>query len=115
MNDNYQSIRGYRVLGDPPKPDRQLSVDYLRLKPEAAHALANLRKSQRENGANCNDNAEFFSGDELPSDRDAALACAGCESFAACDIFKKLGHPSWGVWSGEVRGRGLMEELEDDV
>lgn len=111
---DYPVVRGYKIVGDPPKPDKQISTEYLRLKPEAAHARAALLKSQRENGANCTDKHEFFSGDTLPSDREAVLACAGCKSWTACDIFKKLGHPSWGVWAGEVRGRGLMESLEDE-
>lgn len=101
------------MVGDQ-KPDRQLSYDYLKLNSEAARALTALRESVRKRGANCKGRENEFSGDTLMSPRDAQLECAGCPSFEACDFFKKVAHPAWGTWAGEVRGRGVMEEVESD-
>ena len=108
-----QTIPGYRVLGEPPK-NRSLSYDYLQLGHEAARAEAHLRQAVTERGANCVGKEEFFSGETLPSERDAALACAGCPAFRECEVFLKLGGPGWGLWAGRVVGRGLMEDIEND-
>ena len=106
-----QTVRGYRIVGDPPK-QRELSYRDMQLDHAAHKAYGELRDSVTKNGANCVGKEEFFSGKELPSDRDAVLSCAGCPSFGKCDIFLKVGRPSWGVWASQVRGRGVMEEVE---
>lgn len=108
-----QTVRGFRVLGDR-KPERELSYEYLKLGHEATLAQDALRDSVRKNGANCVGREDEFSGDRLMSDRDAQLECAGCPSFTACDLFRKVAHPAWGVFAGHVKGRGLMEDLEKD-
>lgn len=115
MNDNFQSIRGYRVIGDPPKPDRELSFNYLQLKDEAAKALTILRAKVKKDGANCIGREDEFSGKELPTDRDAQLMCAGCPAFQECEIYRQLAHPAWGVHAGKVHGRGTMETVEDNL
>ena len=113
MVNREQSIRGYRILGDK-KPERELSYEYLKLNHEATKAQDALRESVRKNGANCLGQEDKFSGDTLMSDRDAQLACASCPSFEQCDFFRKVAHPGWGVFGGVVKGRGLMETLEED-
>ena len=107
------SIRGYKILGDA-KPEKQYSVEYLKLTTDSAKALHNLRKSVAENGANCVGRADEFSGDTLPSDREAMLMCGGCPSFAQCDIYAKLAHPAWGVLAGRVYGRALEAAMNDE-
>lgn len=107
------TIRGYRILGER-KPERELSYDYLRMSHEATLAQDALRESAAKNGANCVGREEFFSGPELPNDRDAKLACAGCPSRVECELFRRLGRPAYGVWAGEVIGRGTMEDLEKE-
>lgn len=108
-----ESIRGYRVGTDSPKPAKELRVDNLLLKPVAAHALRNLRAKVRDAGSNCEDRAEEFSGRTLPSDGDAAKMCLGCPAKTECAIFLEVGRPAYGVWAGQVRGRALEEEEED--
>lgn len=108
-----QVVRGYRIVGDR-KPDRQLSFDYLRLEPKAAHALANLKEAQRTKGSNCAGREDEFSGETLMDDREAFMQCAGCPVWTECDIFRRVGHPSWGTWAGVVKGRGDMENVEED-
>lgn len=106
-------IRGYRIR-EVRKPDRELSYTYLQLSHEGAQAQTNLRESVAKNGANCVGKEEQFSGDTLPSARDASLMCASCPSFNACEVFLKLGRPAYGVFSGQVIGRGLMEDIEEE-
>lgn len=110
MNDNMTTVRGYRVLGEK-KPEKQYNVDSLMLNPEASHALKELWRHAAQHGANCLGREDEFRGDDLPSDADAQLMCAGCPSFTQCDIFRKLAHPGWGVYAGVVQGRAL-EEIE---
>jgi len=107
------TIRGYRVVGEQ-KPDRQLSYEYLKQSSEAAHALTALREAVRTKGSNCSGREDEFSGDTLMSSRDAQLECAGCPSFEECEFYKKVAHPAWGTWAGEVRGRGVMEDVESE-
>lgn len=107
------TIRGYRIVGEQ-KPDRQLSYEYLKQSADAAKALTALREAARTNGANCIGRESEFSGKTLMTPRDAQLECAGCPSFEECDFYKKVAHPAWGTWAGEVRGRGVMEEVEDE-
>lgn len=110
----YPVVRGYRIQGDPPKPDKQISTQYLLQKPEAAQALTILRAGVRDKGANCVGKEEFFSGDALPSDRDAALACASCPVKDLCADYAEKAHVAYGVFAGKVYGRGLMEDLEKE-
>lgn len=107
------SIRGYRIR-EVRKPDRELSYTYLQLSHDGAQAQTNLRESVAKNGANCVDKEEQFSGDELPSARDASLMCASCPSFNACEIYARLGRPAWGVHHGQVYGKGIMETVEEE-
>lgn len=111
MNDNLPAIKGYRIGTEAPKPDRQLKIDYLMLTDHAAHALRDLRKSVRDNGAKCLNRPEDFS-DSLPTDGEAEVLCAGCPSFAACDIYRIVAKPSFGVHAGKVSGRSL-EDLDE--
>lgn len=109
---NESTIRGYRIVGES-KPDKQLSMDYLKLTPEGSHALQNLwREAPTE--ANCIGREEEFQGDILPSDRDAQLLCSGCPKFAKCDIVAETTHPAWGVWAGKVYGRKLAEAMDKE-
>lgn len=105
-----EPINGYRVGRDAPKPERELRVDNLLLKPAAAHALDKLRRKVLSDGANCLGREDEFSGEELPSDEDAAKMCLGCPAKEECKIFLELGRPAWGVWAGQVRGRSLEQE-----
>lgn len=114
MRERENSIPGYRVYGDRPKPDKRFNDDYLRPTTEAAHAHTKLRESVRVNGANCVGRAEEFSGDELPTDRQAQIMCAGCESFTHCDIYRLIAKPSYGVHAGVVTGRHLNELIGDE-
>lgn len=108
-----QTVRGYRILGES-KPDKQLSYDYLKLSAEGSHALQDLWREAVSNGANCLGREDEFTGDDLPSDRDAQLMCAGCPAFEACEVYRRLAHPAWGVYSGQVHGRKLAEAMKED-
>ena len=107
------SIRGYKILGDA-KPEKQYSVEYLKLTTDSAKALHNLRKSVAEKGANCVGRADEFSGDTLPSDREAMLMCGGCPSRVACRVYLEVAHPAWGVYDGTVKGRALEAAMNDE-
>lgn len=102
------TYRGYRVLGDR-KPDKQYDTSSLMLKPEASQALRELWTDP--NPANCLNREEEFRGDNLPTDAEAQLMCAGCPRFEKCEIYRKVAHPAWGVYAGTVQGRAL-EEIE---
>lgn len=108
-----QTVRGYRILGDK-KPERELSFEYLKLSHEGAQAQTALREAVAKKGANCVGREDVFSGDTLMDDRDGMLECAGCPSFAECDLFRLLGRPAYGTFAGHVIGRGLMEEIEEE-
>jgi hypothetical protein len=115
----YDSIRGSRITYER-KQDRQLSVGYLQLESKAAHALTKLRNKVAEEeakaitgdgpGVPCVSDPESFSGDNLLSDRDAALTCAPCPSFNECKIYALLAHPAHGVYFGTVK----RMEIPDD-
>lgn len=106
------SIRGYRP-GTEGKPSKVYSVEYLKLKPESARKKAALDSAIAEKGANCLEAPEFFTGDDLPTDRRAQLACAGCPVYDLCDAYAKAAHPAWGVLAGRVYGRTLAEKMKD--
>jgi hypothetical protein len=108
-----ESIRGYRITGDRPK-ERQLSMDYLKQSHTAAKLLTVLRTEAVKQGANCLGNPEKWTGEELPSDRQAALDCASCPVWDLCNNYREAAHPAWGNWAGVVKGRKLQEAMEDD-
>lgn len=109
MNDSVSPIAGYRIVGER-KQDRQLSLSYLALKPEAAHALDKLRRKVDEEerkkdrgegkGVPCVARPDDFSGDDLLSERDAQLACAGCPAFTQCDIYRIVSRSPHGILAG---------------
>lgn len=107
-----EHIRGYRIQGDRPK-DRQLSMSYLQQSHEAAKLLTILRSDALRDGANCLGKPEQWSGEELPSDRQAQLDCAGCEVFKQCEAYREAAHPAWGNWAGVVKGRNLQKAMEE--
>lgn len=118
MNDS-SSIRGYKIVGER-KQDRQLSLSYLALKPEAAHALDKLRRKVDEEerkkdqglgkGVPCVARPDDFSGDELLSERDAQLACAGCPAFTQCDIYRIVSRSPHGILAGVRKNMELPND-----
>lgn len=110
-------IRGYRPLPER-KLERQYSVNNLTLNHEQAKALKNLTdkvtaeemKKERGEGPGipCVGRFEEFSGDNLMSERDAQLTCAGCPAFRECDIFRIIGKPAHGIYAG-VRKNMVIE------
>lgn len=108
MADEY--IRGYRPVGDRPK-DRSLSYDYMLQTPRAAKLLKTLWATP---GKNCEGKTEEFSGEDLPTDREAQLMCAGCPALETCGLYRDEAHPAWGAWAGSVKGRKLQEAMAGD-
>lgn len=109
--DSIQSFRGYRPLADRPK-EKGGSLEYLRLpSAEARKLLDELWKSPDRN---CEGRGEEFSGDDLPSDEEAQLMCAGCDVLDKCREYAAEARPSWGIWAGKVQGRKLKEAMEDE-
>lgn len=106
----HDSIRGYRPLADRPK-DRNLSMDYIMQTGPATKLLKILWDSPDKN---CAGREEEFSGDELPTDAEAQLMCAGCPLMQTCSEYQDEAHPSWGVWGGKVQGRKLEEAMRDE-
>lgn len=112
LNDNLTSIRGYRPTGDRPR-DRSLSYTYLQQDSRSAKLLAELRTAAVQEGSNCLGRPEQWTGDDLPTDRQAQLDCAGCNVFKKCEAYREAAHPAWGNWAGVVKGRKLKEVMED--
>lgn len=108
-----ESIRGYKIVGDRPK-ERQLSMDYLKQSHTAAKLLTVLRTEAVKQGANCLDKPEQWTGEELPTDREAQLACASCPVIQQCEQYREAAHPAWGNWAGVVKGRKLKEAMEGE-
>lgn len=108
-------IRGYRIQGDRPK-DRQLSLGYLQQSHEAAKLLGELRvkATDLKNPAKCLGKADQYSGDELPTDREAQIMCSGCPVLELCGRYAEVAHPAWGVHSGRVYGRRLAEAMKEN-
>lgn len=102
-------VRGYKVLADR-KVEKQYSVNNLLLTKTEAEAYsvlnkavgkAELAKERGEGkGVPCVDRPDDFSGDNLLSERDAQLACAGCPVFAQCDIVRIVARPAHGIYAG---------------
>lgn len=110
MRDYEDSIRGYRIVGDPPKPDKRFNYDYLRPK---TSMYAELNKAAVDEGAKCLNDDRFIS-DELPTDREAQMMCAGCPLIDFCRQTAEVEHHPWGVMGGKVWGRALKEAMGDD-
>lgn len=104
------TIPGYRPRGDRPR-ERQLSMGYLQQSAESARLLQELWDTP---GKNCEGREEQFSGDELPSDREAAIMCSGCPALQLCEQYRQTAHPAYGVWAGRVQGRALDELIRED-
>lgn len=104
-------IRGYRPVGDRPRT-RELSMDYLQQTPRAAKLLKVLWSTE---GKNCEGRTEEFSGEELPTDREAQLMCAGCPALETCGLYRDEAHPAWGTWGSTVKGRNLQKAMQDDA
>lgn len=114
MNDNLTSIRGYRTVGDPPKPSRELSMGYLQQTPRASKLLKQLWTEAPVQGAPCVGRSDQWTSDDLPTDREAQTMCAPCALRALCAEYRDEAHPALGVWGGEVRGRNLLAAMQDD-
>lgn len=110
----YTSIPGYRINQESPKPERTLSIEYLKQSPEASRANMELWKAAMTKGANCVGREDEFSGDTLPTDRQAQMMCAGCPSQPECEIYRLVARPAWGVFDSHVHGRKLAEALNDE-
>lgn len=109
--DSIQSFRGYRPLADRPK-EKGGSLEYLRLpSAEARKLLDELWKSPDRN---CEGRGEEFSGDDLPTDAEAQLMCAGCDVLDKCREYAAEARPAWGTWGGTVYGRGLERAMADE-
>lgn len=118
MNDS-PSIRGYKIVGER-KQDRQLSLSYLALKPEAAHALDKLRRKVDEEerkkdrgegkGVPCVARPDDFSGDDLLSERDAMLACSGCAALSLCRTYADVARPAHGIYGGRVKNMEIPND-----
>lgn len=115
MRDAQYSIRGSRVLGDPPKPPRELRMDYLHQSAESSELHKELWSIAPLEGAPCVGETEKWTGDELPTDREAQLMCAQCplKVRKVCSAYAKATHPAWGVYDGKVFGRKLEELMKD--
>lgn len=108
-----ETIRGYRPIGDRPR-DRQLSYSYMQQDSRSAKLLAELRTAAVQEGSNCLGKPEQWTGDDLPTDREAQLMCASCRVFALCNEYAENAHVAHGVWGGRVYGRRLAEAMRDD-
>lgn len=109
---NEQSIRGYKIVGDRPK-DRSLSMDYLQQSAKASKLLRELWDRAPKEGANCVGEAEKWTSEDLPTDREAQLMCSSCPLVSLCREYAEAAHPAWGVWAGTVKGRKLKEAMEE--
>jgi hypothetical protein len=106
------TVKGYRILGDRPK-DRTLSMDYLQQSPKASKLLRELWDRAPKEGANCVGKPEKWTSDELPTDREAQIMCAGCPLAQLCSDYAEAAHPAWGVYAGRVYGRKLDEAMKE--
>lgn len=88
-------------------------MTYLQQTAKAAKLLKVLRTSPGEKP--CTGNFEKWAGEELPTDREAQLMCAGCPLIDICEQYAEEAHPAWGVWAGEVYGRRLQELMGEEA
>jgi hypothetical protein len=110
LRERENSIAGYRPRADRPKADKQFNDDYLR--PKTA-SIRNLNIAALNGNPNCQDDPRFTS-DDLPTDREAQLWCAGCPLLQQCRETAEKEHVAWGVWGAKVYGRALKEVMGDD-
>lgn len=92
-------IKGYRIVGDRPK-DRQLSYTYMQQDGKSAKLLTILRTEAVRQGANCLGKPDKWTGDELPTDREAQMMCATCPLVQICSQYAEGAHVAHGVWGG---------------
>lgn len=105
-------IKGYRIVGERPK-DRSLSYEYLKQDGKSAKLLTILRTEAAKQGANCVGKPDKWTGDELPTDREAQMACASCPVWDLCNSYREAAHPAWGNWAGVVKGRNLQKAMRE--
>lgn len=91
-------------------------LEYLQQDRNAANLLRELWETAPKEGAPCVGNEEQFAGEDLPTDKEAALMCATCpaKTRKVCSDYTKAAHPAWGVFDGRVFGRKLEEAMRDD-
>lgn len=114
MRERENSIPGYRVYGDRPKPDKRFNDDSIRPKTgiwRTLHLQASDPKAEKM--ANCVNDDRFIQ-EPLPTDREAQMMCAGCPVFDLCDKAATIERPSWGIYAGRVVGRALDELIGDE-
>lgn len=98
-------------MADRPK-QRELSMEYLKQGAKSAKLLKILWDTP---GKNCEGREDEFSGDELPTDREAQLMCAGCDVLDRCREYAESAHPAWGVWGSVVYGRNLERAMHEET
>lgn len=112
----YGSVRGYRLTYEK-KEDRQLSYGYMLQDARSSKLNQDLWRAAANPGdpAPCVGREDEFSGDTLPSDREAALMCAQCPlaTFRLCGEWAEASHLAFGVAGGKVFGRKLEEILNE--
>lgn len=105
------------IPGSRPGTERQTPKTYsiasLLLKGDEGAALANLYKGVAEKGANCESDPDKWTGDDLPTDREAQAMCSSCPMLKQCRDYAQKFQPAHGVWGGLVMGRDL-EEIEKE-
>lgn len=124
MREREESIRGYRILGDRPKPDKRFNDDSIRQSAEAAHLLDTLWKvapprpatstTAAYRGTNCYGKEDQYTSDKLPSDQQAEAMCGGCPALELCRTYAQVSHVAFGVWGGKAYGRHLNELIGDE-
>lgn len=116
----YQSIPGYRINQESPKPERTLSIEYLKQSPEASRLNIELWRAAMtldDDGnpqGKCYGKQAEYSSDDLPTDRQAQIMCGDCKVFELCRKYAEVERPAWGVYAGRVYGRKLQESMRDD-
>lgn len=116
------SISGYRP-GTERTASKMYSTKSMELKPSAAKAQADLYKAVwdatdkfavgKGPAVPCVLNPDEFISDELKTDREAQLACAGCPALDLCRQYAEAAHPSWGILGGVQYGRALAEAMKE--
>ena len=106
-----ESIYGSRPGTERHAP-KQYSLRSLMSGGEEAADLARLYEAVWDRGANCLDNPNPWTGDDLPTDREAQALCSGCAVREMCREFAEKHPQEHGVWGGYVFGREEEEENE---
>lgn len=114
MNFEPASIPGYRPTSIRKEP-KEIRTKYLELSEHANDALRATYAKRDVDGANCEGRDDEFSGKVLPTPEKAEQLCLGCPAFKECELFLKIGRPSYGVWGGVVVDSfPHLNEGEDD-